>query len=366
MNRILSEIPLHFSKFHSVQRQISDQLRSEIVQGNLPAGTKLPSAVELSVSWGVSSCTVHNALTSLVKAGLLNRQRGTGTFVAERKKKLTCAAIYYGSAFWKGIEIGFFRLLYSAIQAEFEKQGVKTRLIIDSRNPGEQTTIYPPLADAIRADEVQALIHSLGNRNITSSLRKLSIPSALFTNGSAIPNNVSFDLRQFLEVSMDRLKREGCRTVGLISNMSLENEDGKHTPFHSYFVEVAGERGLEIKNSWIRSAPKQFLSPGKFERFGYDSFQAIWNQPERPEGLIVYPDEVVRGALMAIAESHISVPKDLKLALHRNEGIDILCPFPAAWATSSPTEAARALIGQIQRQFDGEPVEPVILPFRAE
>jgi len=354
------------TKFHSAQQQISEQLRAEIIQGNLAAGTKLPTAVELAVSWGVSTCTVHNALATLVKAGLLKRQRGTGTFVAERKKRLTCAAIYYGGDFWNGIELGFYRLLYSALQAEFEKQGVQTRLIVDSRNPRDQTSVYPPLSDAIKADEVQALVYSLGNRNITPGLLRLPIPLALFTGGSAIASNVSLDMRQFLEVSMDRLKSQGCRTVGLITNMSLEHEDGKHTPFHTYFMEVASERGLGIKNIWIKSPPPHLLSAGKFERFGYDSFLSIWNQSEKPDGLVVFPDMVVRGVLMAIAENRVAVPSALKLALHRNEGIDILCPFPASWVTTRVADAAKALVMQIQRQFDGESVEPIQVPFHVE
>lgn len=366
MNPVSPEIPLQLSKFNSVQRQISEQLRQEIVQGKLAVGTKLPTAIELAASWGVSTCTVHNALAELVKAGLLKRQRGTGTFVAERKKRLTCAAIYYGADFWTGTELGFYRLLYTAIQTEFEKQGVKTRLIIDSRTPGDQATVYPPLVDAIQSDEVQALVYSLGNRSITPTLRRLPIASAFFTSGLTIPNNVSLDLRQFLETSMDRLQSEGCRSIGLITNMTLENEDGEHTPFHSYFIEAAGERGLEIKNKWIKSAPQHFLSAGKFERFGYDSFRSLWDQPERPDGLIVYPDMVVRGVLMAVTESRVSVPRDLKLALHRNEGIDILCPFPAFWTTSSATQVARALIAQIQRQFDGERIEPIQVPFQVQ
>lgn len=361
-----SEIPLRLSKYNSVQRQISEQLRQEIIQGRLAAGTKLPTAVELAVSWGVSTCTVHNAMADLVKAGLLKRQRGMGTFVAERKKKLTCAAIYYGTDFWNGTELGFYRNLYTALQTEFQKLGVKTRLMVDSRTLDTELPVYPPLAEAIQTDEVQALVYALGSRSITPALRRLPIPLAFATSGLTIPNNVSFDMKQFMDSSMDRLKQAGCRSVGLITNMSLEHEDGKHTPFHTYFVEAAAERNMEIKNTWIQSPPKHFLGPGKFERFGYDSFHAIWNQAKRPEGLIVYPDVIVRGVIMALTEKQVSIPHDLKLAMHRNAEIDIVCPYPAFWGTSCATAVAEALITQIQRQFDGEEIEPILVPFRME
>ena len=349
-----------------MQRQISEHLRAEIVGGKLPVGTKLPTAVELAVSWGVSTCTVHNALTTLVKAGLLKRQRGMGTFVAEPKRKLKCAAIYCSQDFWDASDMSFYQLLYRAVQAEFRHLGADTRFIIDSRAKEEHGSVYPPLLDAIQAGEVQALVHWLGNRSITPTLLRLPVPLAFLTGGLSIPHNVLLDSRHFLELAMDRLKREGCRSVGVISNMAVENEDEGHSPFHTDFVEVAGERGLEIRNSWIRSGARHALGSGKYERFGYDSFQAIWSQRKRPEGLIILPDMVVRGALTAIAERRVSVPGDLVLALHRNEGIDIPCPFPAFWITARPTEVARALVRQIERQFRGEAPELIRIPFHAE
>ena len=70
------------------------------------------------------------------------------------------------------------------------------------------------------------------------------------------------------------------------------------------------------------------------------------------------------GVIMALQAQQVRVPEDLKLVLHKNEAIDLLCPVPATFAVSSERAVARALIEQVQKQFRGEPVEPMSLPFR--
>ena len=67
---------------------------------------------------------------------------------------------------------------------------------------------------------------------------------------------------------------------------------------------------------------------------------------------------------MAIREKQVRVPEDLKLALHKNETIDLFCPMPATFVVASEREVARALIEQVQKQFRGETCERISLPFK--
>jgi len=64
--------------------QLSEQLRADIVDGRLAPGDQLPGEIELAEKHGVSRTTVRRALDTLTQAGLVNRQQGRGTFVAER------------------------------------------------------------------------------------------------------------------------------------------------------------------------------------------------------------------------------------------------------------------------------------------
>jgi DNA-binding LacI/PurR family transcriptional regulator len=66
-----------------VYRQIEDQLREKILQGELPAGACLPNGQELSKRFGVAYRTVIRSLNTLKKQGLLKGVPSRGTYVQE-------------------------------------------------------------------------------------------------------------------------------------------------------------------------------------------------------------------------------------------------------------------------------------------
>ena len=70
-------IPLYY--------QIADQLRNKVQTGELKPGQQIPPERELTELFDVSRMTVHQAITYLVRLGVLTVRRGAGTFVAEPK-----------------------------------------------------------------------------------------------------------------------------------------------------------------------------------------------------------------------------------------------------------------------------------------
>lgn len=65
--------------------QLNEVLRTQIQSGELAAGQSIPSERELCEQFGVSRATVRKALDALVQEGLLVREHGRGTFVAQPK-----------------------------------------------------------------------------------------------------------------------------------------------------------------------------------------------------------------------------------------------------------------------------------------
>ncbi|MFV0425673.1 MAG: GntR family transcriptional regulator [Beutenbergiaceae bacterium] len=65
---------------------IGTDILSQINEGILKPGDRLPSEQELSARFGVSRMTVRQALGRLEWDGLLTRKRGSGTFVAQTRE----------------------------------------------------------------------------------------------------------------------------------------------------------------------------------------------------------------------------------------------------------------------------------------
>lgn len=63
--------------------QVYDILKSDIINETWPVGRILPSEVDLAKVYGVSVGTMRKSLSLLVNEGLIVRQRGRGTVVAD-------------------------------------------------------------------------------------------------------------------------------------------------------------------------------------------------------------------------------------------------------------------------------------------
>ncbi|MEQ8699693.1 MAG: aminotransferase class I/II-fold pyridoxal phosphate-dependent enzyme, partial [Bauldia litoralis] len=65
-----------------LHRQLCDQLRELILEGAVPAGTRLPSIRACAAELAISRNTVITALDQLSAEGLLESRRGSGTHVS--------------------------------------------------------------------------------------------------------------------------------------------------------------------------------------------------------------------------------------------------------------------------------------------
>jgi len=63
--------------------QLKNILKSKILSNELKGNKRLPSEAELCAEYNVSRATVRQALSELMKDGLIYRDRGKGTFVTE-------------------------------------------------------------------------------------------------------------------------------------------------------------------------------------------------------------------------------------------------------------------------------------------
>jgi GntR family transcriptional regulator len=74
-----SPLPFHF--------QLATALRREINAGRWQPGDQLASEPALSAQFAVSRSVVRQALASLVDEGMLHREKGRGTFVADTRQR---------------------------------------------------------------------------------------------------------------------------------------------------------------------------------------------------------------------------------------------------------------------------------------
>jgi GntR family transcriptional regulator len=72
---------------------IADELRQQIITGQLSVGDQVPTEAALCTRYGVSRMTARQALNSLAAGGYLIRRRGKGSFVASGKAERSASLL---------------------------------------------------------------------------------------------------------------------------------------------------------------------------------------------------------------------------------------------------------------------------------
>ena len=336
------------------------------MSGELAAGMRLPSTQELAAQWKTHPNSVQRALTPLAREGLLTRIPRVGTFVRKTDSKLTRVGIYYAGDFWLHKTFSFYGALHAGLQKLLRQSQIELTVWVDPRTAQERGNPWPALLDAARNRAIQALILP----DVAHSwLQKIPVPTASFMEGDGICTAVRLDFRQFAELSLQRVVAQGCRSVGMISADPLSNKgtasDATNAAFYEEFAKRATEMGISVRKEWV-CRPKHKPSGEDHAGFGYDQFIALWQQRGRPEALVIWPDSVALGGLMAISEIGVSIPQELELILHKNDVTDLFCPFPTCFVVTRVHEVAEALWGQIRKQSEGERCRPILVPFHCE
>jgi DNA-binding LacI/PurR family transcriptional regulator len=336
-------------------------MRSKILSGEIPTGTKLPSTAAIARQLGTDVKTVHRALSLLTKEGLITRKPKIGTIVREREETISPVGIYSAISHPMQIENMFLHHLIVDINRELEARGLKYVAWNDHRSPAEQLKPMEEIEMAIRAGAIKSLIAVNFQPGADFWLEKLHIPSA-FMSGSK-STGVSTGSHTFLRIALESLQAKGCRSVGLITHIAQSKID-------SDFIDICQSLELVTDESLIMHASPGDMVPGElvprsFERFGYEKFQELWLGRSRPlDGVVVFPDHAARGVVTAILQHGIRVGVDFHLALHRNEGIDYFCPVPASFISTSIGDIAKSLIGQLESQILSIPYSTIELPYK--
>ena len=352
---------LTLTKTATPTAQIEAHLRALIEQGKLMPGAKMLSVRQMARRWNTHIATVHQAVDRLAARSLLISRPRSGLFVCRPEERLTSAAVYVCSDIWRAPWAGYARALYLSLAATMELRGVQTRLVIDPRPYPEQARPFPELVRLVKAGEVQAVFMTAAPTPILRWVARLPVARAVVTASQKTPHRVEFDAGQFIALALEYLKSRGCRSVGCLtgSRMApLSRWNSARDEGHRFFrlwVRKARELGLELRGEWHRGSKIALWRSGLQNQLGYDQFMALWRLKNRPEGLVVLPDSIAPGAIMAMQACQVKVPRQLNVVFQQNEEVALFCPMPVARVVCRVADVATALIEQVYRQLRGEP-----------
>ncbi len=327
---------------------LSDRIRGMIESGELKPGHRFPPTKELAKQWKTYPLAVHNAFQILSNAGLVDRLHRQGTFVSRSSTVLGTVAVYLGTDLMSDEHMKFGRTVYAELMKTLKEENVRADALLDPRDDDHAHMPWPQLVKSIARKEYQGVIALGADAPRMKWLERL--PTLLASN-----NDLASPTPDFARLALTSLVDKGCRSIASITSFEFERDE-----FHSTLRSAVKKRDVELRPEW-QMRPKEWVRSHAMERYGYDQFIALWKSGARPDGLIAFPDNLAPGLLAAMQRLGVRAPDDVRLALHKNKEIDLVCPFPTTFIVYSAAEFAKGIVQQLKRKLSGEAPPPLKL-----
>jgi DNA-binding LacI/PurR family transcriptional regulator len=235
--------------------QVRDWLAERIESGAVAKGTKLPAEKDWAPALGISQMTLNHAIQALVKDGLIVREVGRGTFVADSERTVTPTHIGLVLHWRKDSDGGHYGThMLQGIYQTAANRPVRLSFVWGSHFDDEPADHYVRLAAEMNADGLLLVIppaHALIN---VLTLQEAGIPFVVVGaswDSYQLPC-VDFDNAAGTEQAVRHLMALGHERIGLINGaMYLRSSLIRTRTFHH----VLEENGLAFDPAWEVTSP---------------------------------------------------------------------------------------------------------------
>jgi DNA-binding LacI/PurR family transcriptional regulator len=338
--------------------QVRVAIENDIAEGRLRPGDMLPSEKALCAQYDVSSITIRRALRDLVLAGLIYRENGVGTFVAQPTRHYSVALIFCGFSDdgWRHESHMFGALIGSVGQAVWERGATLSvsnvaspEILVDAIRRIAENNSFDGLL--IRADvdlpaRVAQALASLGVPYVLIKKRAIDFPV----------NTVWMDNREHARIATEHLLALGHRRVAMVSGAPRSRATQDRILGYRDAHDV---RGILVDPALI------YVGETEFADVGYSGTLSLLDGSVRPTGIVIAVDQFAPSVYAAIRERGLGIPEDVALVGFAETGRGPTYRPPLTTLAASDyelgQESAKLLIGLINGEVSA-PVERVVEP----
>ncbi len=276
--------------------KLAEALRAMISSGELLPGDQLPSVAQMQAQYGISLSTVNQAVALLEKDGLVVREQGRGTFVAERPAGQAVGTL--GLVLHLDSLVGAYTTdLLAGIHDEAQRQNLKLLWLNDD-----------DISECHEADAILMYCHPTEAYLLNLPAH---VPNVLLLEHTADFTCVLADDYSGAQLATQHLLEQGHRRIAYILASISDSASRQRLAGYRATLE---EAGIAADESWVR-----FLMPGGTKNYRLDgeTMMRDWLQDNWQQlgctALIAHNDETAIGVMKALREQGIAVPKDLSV-----------------------------------------------------
>lgn len=299
--------------------RISQHIREQIEAKVLQPGDRLPSFSEMKQRFGINKYTLERAQALLEQEGLIVREHGRGTFVAQPGRRPRTGLIAFSDVTFIHTDFSSYWLrLFEAVEEVANAAETQLLLLRGNSLHGWDKV------DGILLNGMQIHPHWPSVKTDLPCVCLLAPPVLRVMHEGTVPDNwlsgrrhkintVVADDYAGMRQATEHLISLGHRRIAYLNNRDIDNVAYPvRRPAYEATLRTAG---VEPDPRWLRALPSPF--PLLHFRFVGREGMRQWLQDDWRElgctALIAHNDETALGAIEALQEAGLSVPDDVSV-----------------------------------------------------
>lgn len=337
--------------------RIVSWVQTEIENGALSRGDKLPSENELMERFRVSRQTVRRAMEELTEKGIVEGRRGSGTYVTVNTRRYAAGKEIRIAVMLTYVDTYIFPSIIKGIESVLSSEGCTLQIAMTDNAVEKERMllkefIHTQSVDGIIAETVKSALPN-PNMELYREIENMGIP-VLFVNSYYkeldIPH-ISMDDRKAGYLAAKHLAECGHTRIGGI----FKADDGQGHLRYAGYTDALMDQEIKIRGDqviWIDSE--------ELRTMGEESAKFL----KRLKGCtacVCYNDETAYKIVEIFRKAGHRVPEDLSVVGIDNSGLAKFCPVPLT-SVENPVEklgrtAAERMTWKIFRNEEMETVE---------
>ena len=337
--------------------RIVSWVQTEIENGALSRGDKLPSENELMERFRVSRQTVRRAMEELTEKGVVEGRRGSGTYVTVNTRRYAAGKEIRIAVMLTYVDTYIFPSIIKGIESVLSSEGCTLQIAMTDNAVEKERMllkefIHTQSVDGIIAETVKSALPN-PNMELYREIENMGIP-VLFVNSYYkeldIPH-ISMDDRKAGYLAAKHLAECGHTRIGGI----FKADDGQGHLRYAGYTDALMEQEIKIRGDQV-----VWIDSEELRTMGEESAKFL----KRLKGCtacVCYNDETAYKIVEIFRKAGHRVPEDLSVVGIDNSGLAKFCPVPLT-SVENPVEklgrtAAERMTWKIFRNEEMETVE---------
>lgn len=289
--------------------EIQEWIGKQIADNELKPGERMYSENELMELFSVSRQTVRHAISKLEFDGVVERRRGSGTYIREKSTEIKRVNSMQIAVITTYIDEYIFPKIIQEIERTVSREGYTLQIASTHNSVEKEREILQKMIkeNAVDGIIIESTKSALPNPNIALYKKIIDRRIPLVFLNSYYPElkvpHVSLNDKMAGKLATQFLISKGHRKIGAI----FKGDDGQGHLRYAGYIEALMEAGLPIREQHII-----WVSTEDVRRMQSESTRYI-NRMDGNTAYVCYNDNVASELLRICKENHIRVPEELSI-----------------------------------------------------